>query len=89
MSDPDINKNFIGMIAEDIAEICPTLVVYNTQGQVEMWDEFQFPACLLALIQNNHKEISSLISENQKLKDTILSLQGEIAIIKQKLEESA
>lgn len=87
MSDPDINKNFIGMIAEDIAEICPTLVVYNTQGQVEMWDEFQFPACLLALIQNNHKEISSLISENQKLKDTILLLQGEIAMIKQKLEE--
>lgn len=71
MSDPDINKNFIGMIAEDIAEICPTLVVYNTQGQVEMWDEFQFPACLLALIQNNHKEIESLKKEIETLKQAM------------------
>ena len=87
INDPDINKTFIGMIAEDIAEICPTLAVYDSQGRVEMWDEFQFPACLLALIQNNHKNIKSLTEENQKLKNTILSLQGEIAIIKQKLEE--
>ena len=87
INDPDINKTFIGMIAEDVAEICPTLAVYDSQGRVEMWDEFQFPACLLALIQNNHKDIDSLTQENQKLKNTILSLQGEIAIIKQKLEE--
>lgn len=89
INDPDINKTFIGMIAEDVAEICPTLAVYDSQGCVEMWDEFQFPACLLALIQNNHKDIDSLTQENQKLKNTILSLQGEIAIIKQKLEELA
>lgn len=87
INDPDINKTFIGMIAEDVAEICPTLAVYDSQGRVEMWDEFQFPACLLALIQNNHKDIDSLTEENQKLKNIILSLQGEIAIIKQKLEE--
>ena len=89
INDPDINKTFIGMIAEDVAEICPTLAVYDSQGRVEMWDEFQFPACLLALVQNNHKDIDSLTQENQKLKNTILSLQGEIAIIKQKLEELA
>lgn len=89
INDPDINKTFIGMIAEDVAEICPTLAVYDSQGRVEMWDEFQFPACLLALIQNNHKDIDSLTEENQKLKNIILSLQGEIAIIKQKLEELA
>ena len=89
INDPDINKTFIGMIAEDVAEICPTLAIYDSQGRVEMWDEFQFPACLLALVQNNHKDIDSLTEENQKLKNTILSLQGEIAIIKQKLEELA
>ena len=33
--------------------------------------------------------ITNLTQENQKLKNTILSLQGEIAIIKQKLEELA
>lgn len=35
------------------------------------------------------KAIQELSRENQKLKNTILSLQGEIAIIKQKLEELA
>lgn len=41
------------------------------------------------MTQKAHHRIDSLTEENQKLKNTILSLQGEIAIIKQKLEESA
>lgn len=39
------------------------------------------------MTQKAHRRIDSLTEENQKLKNTILSLQGEIAIIKQKLEE--
>lgn len=39
------------------------------------------------MTQKAHHRIDSLTEENQKLKNTILSLQGEIAIIKQKLEE--
>ena len=39
------------------------------------------------MTQKAHHRIDSLTQENQKLKNTILSLQGEIAIIKQKLEE--
>ena len=41
------------------------------------------------MTQKAHHRIDSLTEENQKLKNTILSLQGEIAIIKQKLEELA
>lgn len=41
------------------------------------------------MTQKAHHRIDSLAEENQKLKNTILSLQGEIAIIKQKLEELA
>ena len=41
------------------------------------------------MTQKAHHRIDSLEEENQKLKNTILSLQGEIAIIKQKLEELA
>lgn len=41
------------------------------------------------MTQKAHHRIDSLSQENQKLKNTILSLQGEIAIIKQKLEELA
>ena len=40
------------------------------------------------MTQKAHHRIDSLTQENQKLKNTILSLQGEIAIIKQKLEEN-
>lgn len=41
------------------------------------------------MTQKAHHRIDSLTQENQKLKNTILSLQGEIVIIKQKLEELA
>lgn len=41
------------------------------------------------MTQKAHHRIDSLTQENQKLKNTILSLKGEIAIIKQKLEELA
>lgn len=41
------------------------------------------------MTQKAHHRIDSFTQENQKLKNTILSLQGEIAIIKQKLEELA
>lgn len=41
------------------------------------------------MTQKAHHRIDSLTQENQKLKNTILLLQGEIAIIKQKLEELA
>lgn len=41
------------------------------------------------MTQKAHHRIDSLTEENQKLKNTIFSLQGEIAIIKQKLEELA
>lgn len=40
------------------------------------------------MTQKAHRRIDSLAKENQKLKNTILSLQGEISIIKQKLEEN-
>lgn len=49
----------------------------------------EFISINMHMTQKAHHRIDSLISENQKLKNTILSLQGEIAIIKQKLEELA
>lgn len=49
----------------------------------------EFIALNMHMTQKAHHRIDSLTQENQKLKNTILSLQGEIAIIKQKLEELA
>lgn len=47
----------------------------------------EFIALNTHMTQKAHHRIDSLSQENQKLKNTIFSLQGEIAIIKQKLEE--
>lgn len=47
----------------------------------------QFISLNTHMTQKAHHRIDSLTQENQKLKNTIFSLQGEIAIIKQKLEE--
>lgn len=49
----------------------------------------QFISLNTHMTQKAHHRIDSLTEENQKLKNTILSLQGEIEIIKQKLEELA
>lgn len=49
----------------------------------------EFISINMHMTQKAHHRIDSLTEENQKLKNTILSLQGEIAIIKQKLEELA
>lgn len=87
IDDPDINKDFIGMIAEDVAAICPSLAVYDSEGQIEMWDQFQFPACLLALIQNNHNKILSLTKENTQLKSENISIKGELSIMEQRLQK--
>ena len=49
----------------------------------------EFIALNTHMTQKAHHRIDSLSQENQKLKNIIFSLQGEIAIIKQKLEELA
>ena len=49
----------------------------------------EFISINMHMTQKAHHRIDSLTEENQKLKNTILSLQGEISIIKQKLAELA
>ena len=49
----------------------------------------EFISINMHMTQKAHHRIDSLTEENQKLKNIIFSLQGEIAIIKQKLEELA
>ncbi len=89
-SEPDdgaSNIDCIGLIAEDVEKINSKLVVYNNENQVEVWNQFQMIPSLLALIQNNHKDIKSLKSENQSLKNEILMLQGQLSLITQRLQK--
>lgn len=89
----DVEESFIKNHIEDYAsygilskiKLSKPNVVGLTEQYMLSYEEF-IPINIM-MTQKAHHRIDSLESENQKLKNTILSLQGEIAIIKQKLEE--
>lgn len=91
----DVEKSFIKNHIEDYAsygilskiKLSKPNVVGLTEQYMLSYEEF-IPINIM-MTQKAHHRIDSLTQENQKLKNTILSLQGEIAIIKQKLEELA
>lgn len=91
----DVEKSFIKNHIEDYAsygilskiKLSKPNVVGLTEQYMLSYEEF-IPINIM-MTQKAHHRIDSLTEENQKLKNTILSLQGEIAIIKQKLEELA
>lgn len=89
----DVEESFIKNHIEDYAsygilskiKLSKPNVVGLTEQYMLSYEEF-IPINIM-MTQKAHHRIDSLTEENQKLKNTILSLQGEIAIIKQKLEE--
>lgn len=61
-------KPLIGFIAEDVAEIYPNAVIRNKDGTVESWDERRIIPPMLAMIQEQKKEIENLKAELAELK---------------------
>ena len=84
-NDNNLDTSDYGLICKDI------LLKPNKAGNIVEYAlrYGEFIALNTHMTQKAHHRIDSLSQENQKLKNTILSLQGEIAIIKQKLEEFA
>lgn len=64
-------KMIPGIIAEDVAEIYPSAVIHNEKGQVESWDERRILPGMLALIQEQDKEIKRLREDVEALKKII------------------
>lgn len=62
------NKDLIGFIAEDVAEIYPIATDYNEEGQVENWNERYMIPAMLKLIQEQHTEIEQMKKEIKELK---------------------
>lgn len=58
-NDARYNKDLIGFIAEEIAEIYPIAVDYE-RGEVESWNERYMIPAMLKLIQEQHKDIEEL-----------------------------
>ena len=102
LHDEDSGIHF-GFVAQEVEESLKTVGLDASNCSIVSCDESQsyeggyvyglsyneFIPFNTYMTQKAHHRIDSLTQENQKLKNTILSLQGEIAIIKQKLEELA
>ena len=71
----------IGMLADDIDQIYPCACEYDEEtGEVINWLERYMIPPMLALIQEQHKDIESLKQEN-------LALQNRVSILEQRMEE--
>ena len=85
LNENNFNSEEYSMVTKDILDK-PNFVGRTDEYSMNY---LEFISLNTHMTQKAHHRIDSLESENQKLKNTIFSLQGEIAIIKQKLEELA
>ena len=60
-----------GIIAEDVAEIYPSAVIHNEDGEVESWDERRIIPGMLALIKEQDKAIKNLEARLAKLEELL------------------
>lgn len=79
MDDARYDTNVIGFIVEELVETYPIAVEHDEFGRTENWNERYMIPPMLSLIQEQHKEI-------EELKSTVLSLQCDLAILKEKVE---
>lgn len=78
-NDQRYNQDVIGFIAEDIYEKYPVAADIGAFGQVNDWNLRFIVPPMLQLIQEQHKEI-------EILKSSLVMLNGEVSILKQKME---
>lgn len=77
--DPLYDKFVIGFIAEDVADAYPIATIYDDYGNADNWNPRYLIPPMLALIQEQHKDIELLKQEN-------LNLQNRLSILEQKME---
>lgn len=63
-----------GFIAEDVAEVYPSAVIHDEDGNVESWDERRIVPGMLKLIQEQHEEIEDLKARIAKLETIVEAL---------------
>lgn len=74
---PDMKGKLIpGILAEDVDEIYPAAVIHDPDGNVESWDERRIIPGMLALIQEQQKEIEELKEKYNKLEAMVKELLG-------------
>lgn len=58
--DPKVGKNIIGLVVEDLEQLYPDAVQYNSQGEPEMWNSQVLIPAMLKLIQEQNDRIAEL-----------------------------
>lgn len=58
-----------GFIAEDVAEIYPAAVIHDADGEIESWDERRIIPGMLALIQEQKKQLDEQAERIAKLEN--------------------
>ena len=72
---PDGSKPLqFGLIAEEVAQVYPELVVRDKEGQIESVQYQQLPAMLLNELQKQHQTIERQEQEIQDLKSRLTAL---------------
>lgn len=94
--DERVNKPIPGFIVEDFEDIMPIAINHNSDGSPEMWNNEIITPLMFEMIKDTHFEtvsakdrVAVLENENIELKNQILLLQGELSILKDKMEEMA
>lgn len=64
-------KTIPGFIAEDVDKIYPAAVIHDEEGNIESWDERRIIPGMLALIQEQKKQIDDLQETIDKFKQII------------------
>lgn len=67
-NDPRRGADLIGFIAEQVAECYPVAVDINEDGDIESWSAHYIVPPMLALLQEQHKEIEALKEQIKQLK---------------------
>jgi hypothetical protein len=70
-TDAHYGKNIIGFIAEELEEIYPVCTEYGDSKEVVGWNPKYIIPPMLALIQEQHKQIDDLQSQINELKEKI------------------
>ena len=78
-----------GLIAEEVAEVYPDLVVKSPDGQIETVQYHKLTPMLLNELQKEHETVRALqtqVSALQKEQETTQSLQAQVAALQKALE---
>jgi hypothetical protein len=84
--DPDGSKPLeYGLIAEEVADVYPELVVRGADGQVETVQYSKLPAMLLNELQKEHQQIQEQRRNTEQQEDTIRKLEARLAALEAQL----